>query len=106
MNLSAMHHRLLAELARNPAQSAESVANSVGLAPATAAYLIEDLIEAGHVTPKVELALSYHPVEKIGRCEWCGLVSHHLIAGDCPACRARVQRYVPRAGRYRASQNG
>jgi hypothetical protein len=22
----------------------------------------------------------------IGRCEWCGRVSHRLIAGECPAC--------------------
>lgn len=27
------------------------------------------------------------PPETIGRCEWCGLVSHHLIDGECPVCR-------------------
>lgn len=23
----------------------------------------------------------------IGACEWCGVVSHHLDHGECPACR-------------------
>ncbi len=27
--------------------------------------------------------------EKIGRCDLCGLIDHHLIGGACPACRAR-----------------
>lgn len=26
-------------------------------------------------------------VEAIGRCEWCGLVDHHLVGGECAACR-------------------
>lgn len=30
--------------------------------------------------------LTYRPVE-IGPCEWCGLVSHRLVAGECPACQ-------------------
>ncbi|OIO66910.1 MAG: hypothetical protein COS35_07435 [Zetaproteobacteria bacterium CG02_land_8_20_14_3_00_50_9] len=25
--------------------------------------------------------------ETIGRCELCGLIDHHLIDGECPACR-------------------
>ena len=28
----------------------------------------------------------------IGPCEWCGLVDHHLVAGECPACREKVRR--------------
>lgn len=40
----------------------------------------------------------------VGRCEWCGLVDHHLIAGECPQCRKRVAA----GGRQRigASSNG
>lgn len=30
--------------------------------------------------------LIYRPVE-VGPCEWCGLVSHRLVVGECPACR-------------------
>lgn len=37
---------------------------------------------------------AYRPVE-IGICEWCGLLDHHLIAGECPACAAAV----PEGGR-------
>lgn len=32
---------------------------------------------------------AYRPVE-IGICEWCGLLDHHLVAGECPACAASV----------------
>lgn len=97
MNMTSVHHRLLAELTRNPQQGAESLGRALDLSTAVTACFLEDLIESGHVTPKVELALSYHPVERIGRCDWCGLTDHHLIAGECPSCRARVQRYTPRA---------
>ncbi|MDX8402098.1 MAG: hypothetical protein R8K47_05650 [Mariprofundaceae bacterium] len=27
--------------------------------------------------------------EKIGRCDLCGLIDHHLIGGECPACHCR-----------------
>lgn len=32
----------------------------------------------------------YEHVAEIGRCEWCGIVSHELIAGECPACRSKI----------------
>lgn len=38
----------------------------------------------------------YRPVET-GNCEWCGLVDHHLVAGECPSCierRAIVARQL------------
>lgn len=28
--------------------------------------------------------------EHIGYCEWCGLLDHHLIEGECAACRAKL----------------
>ncbi len=24
--------------------------------------------------------------ERVGRCEWCGLVDHHLVHGECGEC--------------------
>ncbi|MEX0732872.1 MAG: hypothetical protein WED00_05825 [Aquisalimonadaceae bacterium] len=36
----------------------------------------------------------YRPVD-LGECEWCGLFDHHLVAGECPQCRARSQNYDP-----------
>lgn len=32
-------------------------------------------------------------METIGRCEWCGLVDHHLVDGECPACREKTSPY-------------
>jgi hypothetical protein len=32
---------------------------------------------------------AYRPVE-IGTCEWCGLLDHHLVAGECPRCAERI----------------
>ena len=25
----------------------------------------------------------------IGECEWCGMLDHNLVAGECPRCRAK-----------------
>lgn len=33
--------------------------------------------------------------ETIGRREWCGIVDHHLVAGECEGCRAKVVAYDP-----------
>jgi hypothetical protein len=33
---------------------------------------------------------AYRPVE-VGPCEWCGLISHRLVAGECPACQPLTQ---------------
>lgn len=30
--------------------------------------------------------------ERIGECEICGIVDHHLVRGECPACRAKITR--------------
>jgi len=34
-------------------------------------------------TPELDSRLK----EKIGRCDLCGLIDHHLIGGECPTCR-------------------
>jgi len=33
-------------------------------------------------------------VVEIGRCDWCGLVDHHLIGGECPSCRPGTANWV------------
>lgn len=35
------------------------------------------------------------PRETIGDCEWCGLVDHHLVKGECEYCRAISIDYRP-----------
>lgn len=30
------------------------------------------------------------PVERIGACDWCGAVDHHLVEGLCPTCRPKT----------------
>lgn len=43
--------------------------------------------------------------EQIGRCEWCGMVDHHLVRGECERCRvrtsapARTPKLIFRTGR-------
>lgn len=34
---------------------------------------------------------SRYTTHSIGRCDWCGVVSHHLVAGECPACAEKVE---------------
>lgn len=29
-------------------------------------------------------------VSEIGYCEWCGILDHHLEAGQCPGCAQKV----------------
>lgn len=31
----------------------------------------------------------------VGSCEWCGLLSHHLVAGECPACIGNADTVRP-----------
>ncbi|MCC7413339.1 MAG: hypothetical protein IT495_17115 [Gammaproteobacteria bacterium] len=38
----------------------------------------------------------------IGRCEWCGLVDHHLVEAACARCRSRSEDW-PAEGRLGAS---
>lgn len=43
--------------------------------------------------------------EKIGRCEVCGIVDHHLVGGLCPGCRPRIEAVDVRiAGRKRGAR--
>ncbi|MFP4182233.1 MAG: hypothetical protein ACLFTX_06525 [Thiohalospira sp.] len=36
----------------------------------------------------------WYAPERVGRCEWCGRVDHHLLGGQCPACAERVTEAV------------
>lgn len=45
-----------------------------------------DLADVGRTAGRRPL---YRPVD-IGTCEWCGVTSHELIAGECPQCRAKA----------------
>jgi|AntDeeMinimDraft_4_1070355.scaffolds.fasta_scaffold00260_9 predicted Zn-ribbon and HTH transcriptional regulator len=48
-----------------------------------------DLVLQGRITQVARGADRkpvYRPVE-VGPCEWCGLISHRLVAGECPACK-------------------
>lgn len=29
------------------------------------------------------------PNPAIGECEWCGMLDHNLVAGECPRCRTK-----------------
>ncbi|WP_445157376.1 winged helix-turn-helix domain-containing protein [Halomonas sp. E14] len=31
----------------------------------------------------------FHAIVRLGPCDWCGLVDHHLVAGMCPSCMVR-----------------
>jgi len=40
-------------------------------------------------------------IETIGECEICGILDHHLVAGECPRCHARVQADAREYARHR-----
>lgn len=39
--------------------------------------------------------LDYVEPQRIGACEWCGLVDHHLVEGECPSCKTKVAALAP-----------
>lgn len=47
------------------------------------------------LAPRVARAMR-KAVETVGRCEWCGVVDHHLIDGECERCRTASETF--RAG--------
>jgi len=77
--------------------TAPAIADALGLAlypvrQETARMLSDGVIGVTHM--EVPEGRAYRPVE-IGICEWCGLLDHHLVAGECPACASTV----PEGGR-------
>lgn len=50
------------------------------------------------ITKPVYEAFESGPRERIGRCELCGLVDHHLVEGECLSCRRRYGERPDGAG--------
>lgn len=73
---------------REPVTSGQ-IARALGLTVSTARLVLLDLHLAGRIAQvgqDAAGALTFRSHE-IGRCEWCGVVSHYLIAGECPEHR-------------------
>lgn len=73
-------------------QSSFDIAKATGLPLISVARALLDLF----VNDRVRAvgtdstgAIVFRPVE-VGRCEWCGVVSHSLVAGECPDHQAPV----------------
>ncbi|MCC5811179.1 MAG: hypothetical protein JJU06_12490 [Ectothiorhodospiraceae bacterium] len=90
-----LRQRVLDHLAehRAPAGTVQ-IARALGLPHPPVQYAVCTLVIGGEL---VQVGRgengkpAYRPVE-IGPCEWCGLVSHRLVAGECPSCAARCER--------------
>lgn len=48
---------------------------------------LHDLMAEGRVWGVVDGQQALFAVETVGPCDWCGVVDHHLVAGECPRCR-------------------
>lgn len=73
-------------------QSCHDIAQATALPVITVCRALIDLLvsqRVKNVGVDAGGALLFRPVE-IGRCEWCGVVSHYLVAGECPDHRAPV----------------
>lgn len=72
--------------------TAAALSGALGVPMHAVRRALRGMVRSGHVAvehgPTPE-ARAYRPVE-IGLCEWCGLLDHHLVAGECPACAATV----------------
>jgi len=77
------------------ALSSAEIARALMLPHRPVQRAVYDLLVRGRLVPTGRSAdnrPAYRPVE-IGTCEWCGLVSHRLVMGECPDCRNRVEHY-------------
>lgn len=78
---------------RAPAGTVQ-IAQALGLPHPPVQYAVCALVITGELVQvgrAPDSKPAYRPVE-IGPCEWCGLVSHRLVAGECPTCAARCER--------------
>ena len=72
--------------------TASGLSEGLGVPLHAVRLALRDMVRSGRVVAVYSLApeaRGYRPVE-IGLCEWCGLLDHHLVAGECPACAATV----------------
>ncbi|KMQ73761.1 hypothetical protein [Marinobacter subterrani] len=44
------------------------------------------LIADGRVRTAASMQGPMYCITTVGRCDWCGLVDHHLVEGACPRC--------------------
>jgi hypothetical protein len=72
-------------------QSAEQLAFALELHPASVQRALTDMLVNDQVDQVGirQCRPVYRPVE-VGPCEWCGVVSHRLVAGECPQHRTAV----------------
>lgn len=76
---------------RQPLTTAD-IAQATSLSVPAVQRAICDLIasdQLAHVGWAEGSMPTFRPIE-IGSCEWCGRVSHRLVAGECPQHRAPV----------------
>jgi hypothetical protein len=92
LNRERIQQRLLDVMARNRQPlSTDDLAETVDLPFQSVQRAVCDLVATGRLALAGRTPYGrplYRPVE-IGLCEWCGLVDHHLIAGECPRCANR-----------------
>lgn len=89
-----LRNRLRAEVldhlvANRHPQGSRAIADALGKSHRTVQRAVCDLVLQGRITQVARGADRkpvYRPVE-IGPCEWCGLISHYLVAGECPSCK-------------------
>lgn len=73
---------------RHP-QGSRTIADALGKPRHAVQRAVCELVLQGRITQVArgeDRKPVYRPVE-VGPCEWCGLVSRHLVAGECPACK-------------------
>ena len=96
---AAMRSQILGFLAQDRSPRTFDIAMQINQPAMNVQRAILDLVVAGKLvavgTGWDDRPL-YRPVET-GNCEWCGLVDHHLVSGECPSCierRAIVARQL------------
>ncbi len=83
-----MSERILLYIQRNPHATLKAVSEDLNLDPRNGFDAVFSLARAGWLKCGFNdvLVPTFTVVETVGRCEGCGLVDHHRVAGLCTGC--------------------
>lgn len=83
-----MNEQILHYIKHHPEATTADICQALALQPAPGVMAVFALARSGWVQCgfRDDLVPTFRTIEKVGYCEDCGLVDHHLVAGLCDQC--------------------
>lgn len=85
-----MRNEITQYLTQHPRSSRRDIAAGIGEAEADVQMALCVMLVHDHAAQVGRSdGLPVYCTVTIGACDWCGVVDHHLVEGECPTCRRR-----------------